>query len=328
MTGTLPSIPLVQQFDQNGRPQAGATLRLYEAGTSTPVVSYRNFALTPGQEHPWPITADIYGRIPMFWLPDGMYRARLEDRFGGVIFDEPQLPSVSAGGGGGGTTVIENPAFITGDVMWQMYNIPRTGWVRANARTIGNASSGATERANADTAALFNLTYIAFSNDRCPVSGGRGVDAATDFAANKTIQLPDMRGMTIGGMDGMGNSLSGRMGAPVPVHFGGYDVPTAIVGLNAHQLTMAEMPLHNHPGSGTNLPDHTHAYKRSSFVSGMIYSGGGSGPHATYEFDDFTSGVIGGGGGLPMALSITNQGGNAYHSIANIQWLGVWLLRL
>lgn len=85
------------------------------------------------------------------------------------------------------------------------------GWVLASGRTIGNASSGATERANADTSALFSALWSAYSNTVCPVSGGRSGSAAADFAANKTITLPDKRGRVSVGRDNMGGSTAGRV---------------------------------------------------------------------------------------------------------------------
>ena len=65
------------------------------------------------------------------------------------------------------------------------------GWVRCNGRTIGSASSGATERANADAEDLFLFLWTNFADAQCAVSSGRGASAAADWAANKTIALPD-----------------------------------------------------------------------------------------------------------------------------------------
>lgn len=78
------------------------------------------------------------------------------------------------------------------------------GWVLASGRTIGSAASGASERANADTQALFTLLWNSMADTEAPVSGGRGASAAADFAANKTITLPDARGRTLAGLENMG----------------------------------------------------------------------------------------------------------------------------
>lgn len=81
-----------------------------------------------------------------------------------------------------------------------------TGWVRLNGRTIGSASSAATERANADCEALFLYLWDNLDDTRAPVSGGRGGSAAADWASNKRITLPSARDRVLVGMATMGNS--------------------------------------------------------------------------------------------------------------------------
>lgn len=74
-----------------------------------------------------------------------------------------------------------------------------SGWVKRNGGTIGNASSGGTARANADTEDLFTLLWGQFDNTKLPIqtSAGaastRGASAAADFAANKRLPLFDSR---------------------------------------------------------------------------------------------------------------------------------------
>ncbi len=73
-----------------------------------------------------------------------------------------------------------------------------SGFVLAEGRTIGNAASGGTERAADDTENLFTLIWDSTTDANAPVTpGGRGTDAASDFAANKTITLPDLRGRSV-----------------------------------------------------------------------------------------------------------------------------------
>jgi len=83
------------------------------------------------------------------------------------------------------------------------------GWVKVDDGTIGSADSGATTRANADTADLFAHLWNTFSNSLCPVSGGRGATAAVDFAANKTITLSAMLGRALV-VAGTGSGLTAR----------------------------------------------------------------------------------------------------------------------
>jgi microcystin-dependent protein len=54
----------------------------------------------------------------------------------------------------------------TGDVRMTFKNIADDGWIMANDGSIGNAASGATTRANADTEALFSLFYNNISSQQ------------------------------------------------------------------------------------------------------------------------------------------------------------------
>src|SRR5690606_10723240 len=110
---------------------------------------------------------------------------------------------------GGG--VDPSAIFQTGDELWLKRSGPRSGWVRQNGRTIGSAASGATERANADTQPLYEYLWNTYPADQCPVTGGQGISAAADFAANKRIATPDMRGYGPRGLDDMGNDPAGRI---------------------------------------------------------------------------------------------------------------------
>lgn len=86
----------------------------------------------------------------------------------------------------------------TGDLKWTIKTAADTGWILMDDGTIGETGSGASTRANDDTLALYTLVYDNFSDTLCPVTGGRGADAATDFAAGKTMRLPLVAGRVIG----------------------------------------------------------------------------------------------------------------------------------
>ena len=319
MTGTLPSLPLTQHIDENGLPQSGCRLFLFEANTSTPVVSYKDYLLSTGMEHPNPIVGNALGRIPMFWLPDGFYRARLEDRYGTPLIDEAQLPALGTGEGEGGEPPAAAIQWSTGDFLWQPVAAVREGWVRANARTIGNALSGAGERANADCANLFAWFWNNFDDTLCPVTGGRGGDAPADFVANKQIATLDMRGAGASGLDGMGNSLSGRF-ANVPAVIGGVDTPGSIYGDNRHIMTVAEMPTHNHNATGTFVS----TTPATAFAAGLqqyATLGGVSPNHAVLGEASLTvSGVV--------SVSIVPIGGFQPHNNMHRSMLGAWYVRL
>ncbi|MGF6434324.1 hypothetical protein [Bradyrhizobium elkanii] len=210
--GTVPGFSLTPQFDNTGKAASGCRLYVIQSGTvSTPQNPYFDSALT--QVAPNPLICDATGRIGQFFVADGTIKLRLTDKNGVQIFAGDNLLVVgpSSGGGGGGGTVDPTTIASTGDVKVAYGTSVLSGWVRANGRTIGNATSGATERANADTSALFAWLWNADPN--LSVSGGRGASAAADFSASKTIMLPDWRGRALAGLDDMGNSAAGRLTA-------------------------------------------------------------------------------------------------------------------
>lgn len=99
--------------------------------------------------------------------------------------------------------------FTTGDFKLTLKTAPDNGWVFCNDGTIGSASSGATNRANADTQALYTVLWNNVSNTYAPVAGGRGANAAADFAANKAINLTLMVGRALA-IAGSGAGLTPR----------------------------------------------------------------------------------------------------------------------
>lgn len=106
------------------------------------------------------------------------------------------------------------PAVPTGFMGPYIGGAAPAGWV-LGVGTIGNGASGASTRANADTAALFALIWNNWADAQAPVSSGRGGSAAIDYAANKTIAMPDMRGRTVFGLDNMGGVAANRVTAGV-----------------------------------------------------------------------------------------------------------------
>ena len=108
--------------------------------------------------------------------------------------------------GGTGKTDGSN-LYDTGDIKYSVRTTAQAGWVKADGLTIGSAASGATNRANADTEALFTLLWSGTTNTTLPIqtsAGGastRGANAAADFAANKRMPLPDMRSEVLRGLD-------------------------------------------------------------------------------------------------------------------------------
>jgi hypothetical protein len=247
MAGSI-ALSLTQRYDKTTHvPLDGGLLYFYAAGTTTPQSAYQDISLTI----PWPnpMTLDSGGNVPQLFFADGYVKFRLTNSSGVTQIEADYVLVLGPTAGSGAapsvdaTTIIQTgwlqPIYGTGNV---------TGFVRANGRTLGNAASGATERANADTVALFQFLYGQDTN--LAVSGGRGASAAVDYAANKTITLPDWRGRGMAFLDDMGNSAAGRLTSTYygtsPIVLG-----AASTGLERRTLVTANLPAYTPAGSVT-----------------------------------------------------------------------------
>lgn len=327
MAGSI-SLSLSQQFDQLGRPLANGLLYFIQAGTtSTPQNAYYDTALT--LPLPNPVTLSASGRIPAFYLADGQIKVRLTDKYGVAQFEQDNLLVIGpSSGGGGGGSVDPTTIFQTGDCLWLPAQGTRSGWVRANGRTIGSSTSGASERANADVSSLYVYLWTNYSNTVCPVSTGRGASAAADFAANKTITLLDMRGYVPGGLDDMGNSAASRY-ANVPVVSGDTITAASVLGEATHALTAAEHASHDHDVF-LNDPGHTHTVPLAT--SGTA-GGSGSGFAVSTSNTSTASATTGlqvrsasGGGGTQNKTN--TQGSGTAHNNVQKTILGSFYLKL
>jgi microcystin-dependent protein len=254
------------EFDANGDPAEGAEAFFFNSGTSTPRAVYSDSSLSTPHEHP--VEADGNGRWPAVYLPYGDYKIILKTAGGTTLFtadgisnDEPFDESFE---------VDETAQYNTGDFILAGKNGTRTGAVRCNGRSIGNAASGATERANADCEDLFAYLWDNYRDAEAAVSGGRGATAAADFAANKRISLPDLRGGHIVGFGDMGNTDSARLSAAPITGTGSGLLAGSQLGANTHTLTEAQIAAHTHTFSATTGADgaHTHTYSGTTSSDG------------------------------------------------------------
>ena len=94
---------------------------------------------------------------------------------------------------------------------------PPAGFIFADGRTIGDASSGATNRANVDTLALFTQLWNFADNTRFPVLPSRGGSASADWAAHKTITLPDHSGRVTAGRDDLSGTNRNNLSTSIPL---------------------------------------------------------------------------------------------------------------
>jgi microcystin-dependent protein len=276
------SLSLSQQFDAQGRPLAGGLFYTFVTGTTTPQNAFQDTSLTI--PFPNPIVLDASGRLPPFYLADGTIKIRLTNSSGVTVIAADGLLVVGpSSGGGGGGSVDATAILATGDTKARYGTGTISGFVRANGRTLGSATSGATERANADAQALFEYLWTTDAN--LTVSTGRGATANADWLANKTITLPDMRGRVMAGMDDMGATAAARLnifGATVLGAAGGAQTNTLTTStqLPAHTHTvtptgsvsvLSTSSAHSHAGVENS---HTHIYDRPNFNTINVTLGG------------------------------------------------------
>lgn len=198
-----------QRHDQNGKPFPGAKVYFYDASTGDPITVYREYSLaTP---HTNPVEADANGVFPGVFIDgtEDFYRFRVTTAAGTVLSDDAVIPNIgpSEGEGGEPAEPVETSALAkTGDIKARYGTGTHVGWLPCNGLTIGSALSGA-NHASADNEALF--LFLWQTDESLVVVGGRGANAAADWAANKRLTLPDMRGRVLAGLDTMGNSAAG-----------------------------------------------------------------------------------------------------------------------
>lgn len=142
---------------------------------------------------------------------------------------------------------------------WNFATAP-AGYLFEDGKTIGNATSGATSRANADTLTLYTGLWNSWSNTELPIqdsSGSpttRGADATADFNAGKRLPLPDSRGRNTIGKDDMGGTAANRITSGVS-GIAGATLGAAGGDQRLHQHTHTATvtdPGHAHDFSGTH----------------------------------------------------------------------------
>lgn len=243
----------IERFGADDLKAPGAKAFFFQGGTTTPWTVYSNAAETIA--HPNPVVADANGRWPNVFVPFiSSYDVQVKTADNVQLTFTQLIPNINPT-----DTFFAGIPFPvdTGMIHGEVISTTKTGYVRCNGRTIGNAASGGTERANADTSALFSYLWNNLPNAQAPVSGGRGASASADFAANKNIGLPDLRGRTMIGLDDMGAAAAGAFTGLTFVSGSG-TTPASFIGSNGLTLTIAQLPAHTH--TGTTALDGTHVH--------------------------------------------------------------------
>jgi len=302
---------LIPWLDPNAAPYSGAKAYFFNAGTTTPRTVYQNSVL--GESHDHPVVANANGMFPAVFLTSGTFRLRITDAGGVTIWDVDgiSVPTTDVAEDIEGDTPVELLA-RTSDYKFRHGTGSHSGWVRAAGRTIGNAASGATERANADCEDLY--LHLWNEDSTLSVSGGRGANAASDWAAGKTIALPDIRLRGLIGMASMGNTASTIIAAGIFDGGVGGDELGATVGTSTVTLSTAQMPVHSHGAGASTAGAHSHGYSDSTTSSTP-----GSGPdHGGGSYGVADSGrTTTAAGAHDHVISISNAGEGAAH--VNVQ---------
>lgn len=238
MTTTPAFCPLSLQtlLDQNAAPIVGGKVWTFDAGTTTARTVFRDPALSSA--HPNPILTDGFGRIPAIYVGPGAYKVVLQDASGGEIATADQLPGgVTSTTPTPDTSTVIPPGFIAAGFSTGALD----GWVIANGKTLGSASSSASGLAADTTLPLFSVLWN--ENASLAVSGGRGLSATADWNAGKAIALPDLRDRALVGRDSMGSSAAGGITSATTAT---PDQVGTLFGAEAVALTTPQLASHTH----------------------------------------------------------------------------------
>lgn len=296
MSGYWPSSYSTIQ-DLNGRPIVGAKAYFYAAATTTPITVYQDYDLTT--PHSNPLETDGFGRFPSVFLneADQFYRVRVTTPGGSILYDSNTIPIIgpTEGGGSPPAPVDPNSLFETGDLKARYDEGFLAGFVRLNGRSIGTATSGASERANSDCQALYE--HLWNKDPNIVIVGGRGGSANADWSANKPLNLPDFRGRALIGLDDMGNTAAGVMTAATALGWSG--------GSQTHTLILSEMPVHKHDVA--ILAGGAHSHKVPTGGTG----GGNAAQTGTQTGEIITTDAV---AAHTHGVTEANKGGGAAHN--------------
>lgn len=235
----------------------GAKAYFFQGGTTTPLTVFQDSG--EGSAHTHPVVADDNGRWPDVFVPYLItgYDVRVTSKDDVQLTFSLGIPNPNPVD----TTVVVQPeqTVQTGMVHPSFDKGPKTGYVRLNGNTIGNATTSGpnSERANDDCRNLYRHVYDNVPDTIAPVSGGRTSSADADFDANKTIVLPDMRGVGFVGIDDMGATAAGRF-AGLTFNVGNATTSGSGIGTNSLTLTVQQLPAHTHTGQTAAGGNHTH----------------------------------------------------------------------
>ncbi|MCK1742179.1 hypothetical protein IVA80_15245 [Bradyrhizobium sp. 139] len=203
----------------------------------------------------------------------------------------------------------------TGDARLTLKTAPTSGWVMLDDGTIGNATSGAGNRAHADTQALFTLLYNApFTDASAPVTTTAGTattraaqgTAAAAYAAGCRVALPKQLGRTFIAAGAAGTGLTARTLGTTG-------------GEETHALVAGEIPTITSSGSMSG----TMTGSTSSVATGSSGSSTGGGGFACVGAVSFSAASVSVSGTVTGSVTSTGTGG-ASPAHNNMQPWAAW----
>jgi len=267
--GTLWARSGAIERDNNDKQAKGALAFFYQGGTQTPLTVYQDAEQT--KAHTSPVVASGEGRWPTVFIPyTESYDIRVLTALNSQLYFQQHIANPNPVEVTG--TIPTDSTLQTGDILFQLRDSTRSGFLRCNGGTMGNNSSNSSEMNSTDLAEpLFTFLYDNLDDTTAPLGNPPGprASAGTAHAAfinNRNIQLPDFRGAGPVGLDTMGRTSGG---SPLPRNaftgltftVGNANKPGSSLGSNSFSLTTANLPSHKHAFSVTSdgtSQGHTH----------------------------------------------------------------------
>ncbi len=178
--------------------------------------------------------------------------------------------------------------------------------------SVAKTSGGTYNGAQYERVYTYVWTYLA--DAQAAVAGGRGLSAAADFAANKTITLPDFRDYTLIGVSGAGSitTVGAKAGATTVTSTGSVTGTAGTTG--ATTLSTAQIPSHDHQQTTTTV------------ASGALLGGVGANGRTTPLSDAVCTTVAAGGGGShthtggTLSATFTGDATSVLQKSAGVYW--------
>lgn len=258
----MPLMPfsLSPLYDYSGQRIESGMLKISASGTSqlVPVFYDANFR-KPATN---PVALQSNGVVPPRFIRPGTYRFRIEGALGDTLtlIDGVEVFGAPTSSSDDSESGKSNAMERTGNLLIRLGEGILKGYVRLNGKTIGSASSGASEYAGSEVDDLYH--YLWNTLEDVEIVGGKGSSADVDWSANKALVLPDLRGRILCGLSTMGNTALSSYDA---LTFEKGNASTLASTIGAPTLTLLEkhLPSHRHEIKGHTESDGTHTHPQT-----------------------------------------------------------------